>query len=89
MNRNTYESLTPEQQEAVLKAAYDASAYMDKYILDKVEEYKKICEDNGMEIIDAENGLDIDGFKAAAENVYDYFAEDWGDMPDLIRAVQP
>ena len=33
MNRNTYESLTPEQQEAVLKAAYDASAYMDKYIL--------------------------------------------------------
>ena len=42
MNRNTYESLTPEQQEAVLKAAYDASAYMDKYILDKVEEYKKI-----------------------------------------------
>ena len=41
------------------------------------------------EIIDAENGLDIDGFKAAAENVYDYFAEDWGDMPDLIRAVQP
>lgn len=40
-------------------------------------------------IIDAENGLDIDGFKAAAENVYDYFAEDWGDMPDLIRAVQP
>ena len=89
MNRNTYESLTPEQQEAVLKAAYDASAYMDKYILDKMEEYKKICEDNGMEIIDAENGLDIDGFKAAAENVYDYFAEDWGDMPDLIRAVQP
>lgn len=42
-----------------------------------------------VEIIDAENGLDIDGFKAAAENVYDYFAEDWGDMPDLIRAVQP
>ena len=74
MNRNTYESLTPEQ-EAVLKAAYDALAYMDKYV-DKVEEYKKICEDNGMEIIDAENGLDIDGFKAAAENVYDYFAED-------------
>lgn len=88
MNRNTYESLTGEQQEAVLRAAYDASAYMDRYILEKVEEYRRICEENGMEIIDGSNGLDLNAFKNAAESVYDYFAEDWGDMPALIRAVE-
>lgn len=88
MNRNTYEGLTPDQQQAVLQAAYDASAYMDKYILEKVEEYKKICEDNGMEIIDESSGLDMAAFKEAAESVYDYFGDDWGEMPDLIRAVK-
>lgn len=88
MNRNTYEGLTPDQQQAVLQAAYDASAYMDEYILDKVEEYKKICEDNGMEIIDENNGLDMAAFKEAAESVYDYFGDGWGEMPDLIRAVK-
>ena len=88
MNKNTYDNLTPEQQDAVKRAAYDASANMDQYILEKVEEYKQICEDSGMEIIDADSGLDMPAFQAAAESVYDYFAEDWGDMPDLIRAVE-
>lgn len=88
MNLNTYNSLTPDQQVAVKQAAYDASAYMDQYILEKVEEYRKTCEENGMEVIDADNGLDIDAFKSAAESVYDYFEEDWADMPDLIRAVE-
>ncbi len=88
MNLNTYNSLTPDQQQAVKQAAYDASVYMDQYILEKVDEYKQICADNGMEIFDESNGLDIEGFKDAAETVYDHFAEDWGEMPDLIRSVQ-
>lgn len=87
MNLNTYNSLTPDQQEAIKKAAYDASVYMDSYITEKVEEYKQTCIDKGVEVIDAENGLDLDAYKEAAESVYDYFAEDWGDMPDMIRAV--
>lgn len=87
MNLNTYNSLTADQQEAIKKAAYDASVYMDSYITEKVEEYKQTCIDKGVEVIDAENGLDLDAYKEAAEGVYDYFAEDWGDMPDMIRAV--
>lgn len=89
MNRNTFDSLTPEQQKAVMQAAYDASAYMDKFILAKNEEYKRQCKDHGMVIITQENGLRLEEFENAANAVYDHFKNQWGDMPDLIRSVKP
>ena len=85
MNRETYESLTESQQQAVLQAAVDATHEMNARTLEQEEEYKQICLDAGMTIINEENGLQLDEFRAAAESVYDYFADDWGEMTDLIR----
>lgn len=89
MNRKTFDSLPPEHQKAVMQAAYDASAYMDHYILNKNEEYKKQCADNGMQILTKDNGLKLDEFEKAAKEVYVQFKDKWKEMPDTIRSVKP
>lgn len=88
VNRNTFDSLTPDQQTAVMQAAVDATHEMNEFVVQKTEEYKQHCVDGGMTIITEEDGLKIDEFEEAAQKVYDYFADDWGDMVDLIRDTQ-
>ena len=88
VNLNTFNSLTPDQQTAVMQAAVDATAEMDQLIIEKESEYRQNCIDGGMTIITEEDGLDLPAFKEAAMSVYDYFATDWGNMVDLIEAVQ-
>ena len=87
MNLNTYNSLTPEQQDAVKKAAFDAVIECDAKTEERMEEYRQQCIDGGAEIITVENGLKLEEFEEAANSVYDYFKDQWGDMPDKIRAV--
>lgn len=88
MNYNTYSKLSERQQQACWDAAYEASIWMDGQIAEAEEEYKQTCIDNGMTVIDEESGLDIAAFQAAGMTMYDAFAEDWGDMVDLIKSVQ-
>lgn len=42
-----------------------------------------------MVIITKDNGLKLQEFEDAANAVYDHFKVQWGDMPDLIRSVEP
>lgn len=88
MNRETYESLTEDQQQAVLQAAVDATHEMNLKTIEMNEKYKQMCIDGGMTVITEEDGLDLASFQEAAEKVYDYFADDWGDMVELIQNVE-
>ena len=88
VNRNTSDSLTEEQQTAVMQAAVDASHEMNLETAEKEQEYKQHCTDHGMTIITEADGLDLPAFKNAAMSVYDHFSDAWGEMPDLIRNVQ-
>ena len=88
MNRETYESLTEDQQQAVLQAAVDATHEMNLKTIEMNEEYKQMCIDGGMTVITEEDGLDLASFQEAAQKVYDYFADDWGDMVELIQNVE-
>lgn len=88
MNYTTFQKLSPNQQQAVKDAAYEASAWMDSQILGKEEEYRKQCEEKGMTVIDETNGLDLAAFENAARSMYDLYAEQWGDMVEQIKAVK-
>ena len=71
-----------------MQAAVDATHEMNQRIVEKEEGYKQICIDGGMTVITEENGLDLASFNEAAETVYDYFSDDWGDMIELIQNVE-
>ena len=88
MNYTTYSKLSERQQQACWDAALEASLWMDEQIAQDEAEYLQLCIDNGVTVIDETNGLDIEAFKAAGMTMYDVFAEDWGDMVDLIQAVE-
>ncbi|MBF0235442.1 MAG: TRAP transporter substrate-binding protein [Desulfamplus sp.] len=55
MNEDFYQKLTPEQQDAVNRAALEASMYQWDWIAKKDEGYKQALLDNGMEILDLED----------------------------------
>lgn len=50
INRETFDSLTEDQQQAVMQAAVDATHEMNQRIVEKEEGYKQICIDGGMTV---------------------------------------
>lgn len=88
MNYNTYNELSDNQQKAVVEAAYEASIWMDSEVKNMEEESLQKLIDNGMTVIDETNGLDVDAFKNAGMTMYDAFADEWGEMVDLIKSVE-
>lgn len=88
MNYTTYSKLSERQQQACWDAAYEASIWMDDQIAQMEEDYLQTCKDSGMTVIDETNGLDIEAFKEAGMTMYDVFADDWGDMVEMIQSVE-
>ena len=88
MNLDTYNKLSERQQQACWEAAREASLWMDDQITVANADYLQLCVDNGMTVIDETSGLNIEAFKTAAMSMYDIFADDWGDMVDMIRNVE-
>lgn len=69
INTPLWESLSPEDQQ-VLKDAQKAMAdWTYESQKENQEEYRQTCKDNGMTIITAEDGLDIDAFKDRTDSL--------------------
>lgn len=69
-----WNSLTAEQQRMITEASDEAKLYARKLNIEKEEEYKEICEENGMEI----NEVDKDAFIEAVQPVWNTFKEKHG-----------
>ena len=87
INENSFNKLSANQQEALIKAIKDGQIWIHEYIADKSEEWTQECENGGMTFIDESNGLDIEAFCDVANNLYDDFADEWGDMITYIKAA--
>jgi tripartite ATP-independent transporter DctP family solute receptor len=68
MNEETFQSLSPENQEVLLKTAYEATIYGDQLILEQEQDLRAVLEENGMTVIGAEDGLDVDSFVEMTRN---------------------
>lgn len=88
MNLNKFNSLTEEQQAAIIEAACEASAWMCEDRAAALDACREELEADGMIFIGEEEGLKIDEFKDAAMTVYDLYADQWGDMVDVIAEAK-
>ncbi len=85
---DTWNSLSEEDQQVLRDASAAQQAYMNEVLSTKKEEYKQELTDNGMTIITAEDGLDVEAFKAGvdalkAEN-YPQYAEYFSYIEDYL-----
>ena len=69
VNQDTWDSMTTDEKSALEKAINEASEWEYDYRVGKQEEYKQNCIDNGMEVITAAEGLDVDAFKANTQRL--------------------
>lgn len=83
MNLTTFESFTPEQQEAITKAAREATDYQREQSLALDEKLMQQVKDAGCELFVLE---DNSAFKATCEPVYEFFRPQFGELIDMINA---
>lgn len=88
MNLNKFNSLTEEQQQAIIEASCEASAWMCEDRAAALEDCRAELEADGMIFIGEEDGLALDEFREAAMSVYDIYADEWGDMVDVIAQAK-
>lgn len=88
MNLNKFNSLTEEQQAAIIEASCEASDWMCEDRAAALDACREELEADGMIFIGEEEGLKIDEFKDAAMTVYDLYADQWGDMVDVIAEAK-
>ena len=84
MSEQTWNSLSPEMQEVVTRAAEEARDYQRNLLLEKDEEYIKSLEEAGVQI----NEIDIEAFQKAAEPVWEKYEKQYGEMIERIQEVQ-
>jgi len=85
MNQKAWEKCSPDQQKAIEEAFYEASTWQNNWIFEDLEKNRQICADNGMTIITEADGLDLEGFTAAAMTIYDEYVDEWGDAVSIIQ----
>lgn len=88
MNRSVFDSLTPEQQTAVIEASCEASVWSTNDRAAALDACRAELEADGMIFIGEEEGLELSGFETAAMSVYDLYADQWGDMVDVISQTR-
>tara|TARA_R110000737_G_scaffold78494_2_gene110056 strand:- start:326 stop:790 length:465 start_codon:yes stop_codon:yes gene_type:complete len=88
MNEGVWQGLSAEQQAAVQTAAEATRIKATKAILDNEEAETQALRDLGMTVIGAEEGLDIDAFRASVSAlVNDRFGERYGEIYDMIGKI--
>lgn len=80
MSAGAWDSLTAEQQEAVQKAANEASVYQREILADYLATSRKAVEDAGCTIIE----VDVAEFQTACAGVYEQYPE-YADLLTLIH----
>jgi len=87
-NLKTWESMSPEQQEALRDAVSESrNWYEEDFTESKMREYRKLVVEKGMTIIGPKEGLKKDEFIARGRNVLNMFAKEWGEWPARIEAM--
>lgn len=88
MNRSVFDSLSAEQQTAVIEASCEASVWSTNDRAAALDSCREELEADGMIFIGEEEGLDLKSFESAAMSVYDLYADQWGDMVDVISQTR-
>ncbi|REC96406.1 DctP family TRAP transporter solute-binding subunit [Kushneria indalinina] len=83
MNQKRFDSLTPEQQQIVEKAAADATAMQRQMNTEQTEQMITTLEEEGMEV---NRDVDTAAFQQAIEPVWETFVDLNGD--EMIKAIQ-
>ncbi len=74
INKDLYDSMSDNQRQILQECADECLAYADEMSVDMREEYKQICLDGGMELVD----IDREAFRNALTDFYeDQFANKW------------
>ena len=88
MNRAKFDSLTAEQQKILIEASCEASVWSTNDRAEALSECRKELENLGMEFITEADGLNLKEFEQAAMTVYDQYADQWGEMVNVIAEVR-
>ncbi len=86
-SKKVWDSLTPEQQDKVMKAAKDASASITASIVENEAQLVSFFEDQGLKVYTP----DVDSFRTRVQKMYleSEFSKDWPEgMLDRINAVE-
>ncbi|NEU31381.1 DctP family TRAP transporter solute-binding subunit [bacterium LRH843] len=84
MNKDLFDSLSPELQKVVQDAAIVARDYEREYIASKDDEYLNTLIEKGMEVVRSEE-FDRDAFMEISENVYKQYESEYGDFIQRIK----
>jgi TRAP-type C4-dicarboxylate transport system substrate-binding protein len=88
MNLKTWESMNPEQKEALQDAVSESRRwYEEDFTESKMREYRKLVVEKGMKIIGTKEGLKKNEFTARGKIVLGMFEKDWGEWPAKIEAM--
>lgn len=88
MNEDVWQGLSDDQKQAVREAANQTREKATKAILDNEEAETQALRDQGMTVIGAEDGLDLDAFRASvSELVNERFGEKYGDLYAKIADI--
>lgn len=85
MNLDTFNSFSPEVQEAIQKAADEATVYQREQSLALDEQLMQQVTDAGCELFVLEDNSE---FVEACAGVYDYFRADFGELIDAIQTAK-
>ena len=83
MNLDKFNSLSQEQQEAILKAAEEAGEFERQLRQEINEETLQQIEDAGVEVTTPA----LDEFKSAVQGVYDDYGSEYADLPAMIQEI--
>ena len=85
MSKSLYDSMPKEYQDALMKAARDASEWQVQYCADNDAAFRQKLIDEGMEFNEIK---DVKEFQAATKGVYDVFYENYGDKAkDIVSQI--
>lgn len=88
MNEDVWQSLDTTQKDAVREAAEQTRQKATKAILDNEDAETQKLRDLGMTVIGAEDGLQLDTFRASVSKLVDErFGAEYGDLYKKIAAV--
>ena len=87
MNKDRFESLSPEQQQALMEAAAEARDHAQQYMIDKYDEFVSVVQDAGNEVTRLEPGSEAwDQWQAALESFNDKVRQAYPD--DLVSMIE-
>lgn len=86
MNPDTYDSLSPEQQEAWDEAAATHTAEQREHAHGIIERDRQVLLDEGIEILEHDD-IDIDSFREATAGVADQFLE-YQELVDIVESTR-